>query len=153
MGISKAYLKILYLLSTALIDTFVLMMKKVSILILTLVYAVTASGFALNLHYCGNTVADVKINAPAKSCIKPSAKQKMKCCKDSQLTVKVKDDHQKRSSSLLQKLFAVSLPRLSFTDFLTPVQQQLLERVLRRGPPEAPPDSLAVYLKNRTLRI
>jgi hypothetical protein len=75
------------------------MIKKQGALLLALLYTITVAGFALNLHYCGSHVADVQINAPAKSCTTPMAKSKMNCCKDSKLDVKVKDDHQKESTS------------------------------------------------------
>jgi hypothetical protein len=36
------------------------MIKKQGALLLALLYIITVAGFALNLHYCGDRVADVK---------------------------------------------------------------------------------------------
>ena len=129
------------------------MMKKGGALLLALLYVITAAGFALNLHYCGNTVADVKINAPAEACAQPMAKSKMDCCKDSKLDVKVKDDHQKESNSFVARLFAFDLPKFAIADFLLSSQQALLERFFDRGPPDVPESGIAVFIKNCIFRI
>lgn len=131
------------------------MIKRGGALLLALLYTVTVAGFALNLHYCGNTVADVQFNAPAKSCAKPMvmAKSKMNCCKDSNITVKVKDDHQKESTSFFSRLFAFDLPKFQVTDFLFAAQQTLLEKFFNRGPPDVPLESIAVFIKNCVFRI
>jgi hypothetical protein len=128
-------------------------MKKAGVLFLVLMYAITSTGFALNLHYCGNRVADVKINAPAKSCIKPMAKSKMKCCKDTKLDVKVKDSHESQPVSFLPKLSPVDVPRSAFEDFILPVHQMLLDLFFDRGPPQAPKQNVPAFIKNRTLKI
>ena len=132
---------------------FVLMMKKAGILLLVLMYTITSTGFALNLHYCGNRVAAVKINAPAKSCVKPLAKSKMKCCKDTKLDVKVKDSHESQPNSFIPKLSGYDVPRTSFADFILPVHQMLINVFFDRGPPDAPAQSIPTFIKNRTLKI
>ncbi|OOQ60606.1 HYC_CC_PP family protein [Mucilaginibacter pedocola] len=130
------------------------MIKRQAALVLALLYIVTVAGFALNLHYCGNYVADVKINAPAEACAQPMAKSKMHCCKDSRLDVKVKDDHQKESTSFLSRLFAFELPKFAWADFLFSSQQSVLEKLFDRGPPDEPPaNAISVFLKNCTFRI
>lgn len=129
------------------------MVKKQGALLLALLYIVTVAGFALNLHYCGNYVADVEINAPAKACTTLMAKSKMNCCKDSKLDVKVKDDHQKESTTFLSRLFAFDLPKFAWADFLFSSQQSVLEKLFDRGPPDIPAKGIAVFLKNCTFRI
>ncbi|MFD0766690.1 hypothetical protein ACFQZI_17645 [Mucilaginibacter lutimaris] len=129
------------------------MMKKAGILFLVLMYVVTSTGFALNLHYCGNHVADIKINAPAKSCVKPMAKSKMKCCKDTKLDVKVKDSHENQPNSFLPKKTPVDVPKSAFADFILPVHQLLLDVLFDRGPPDAPRQNVPQFIKNRTLKI
>lgn len=120
---------------------------------MALLYMVTAAGFALNLHYCGNYVADVKINAPADACARPMAKSKMDCCKDSHLTVKVKDDHQKESTSFNARLFAFDLPRFPVVDFLSVAQLVQSENLVDRGPPDVPLNGTPVFIKNCIFRI
>ena len=124
------------------------MFKKISVLTLVLLYFVTASGFALNLHYCGKTLASVKIDAPAKKC----SPVKMKCCHDKQVVVKVKDAHQAKTPSLLSKLFYVDLPKLPFEDYIFPPQDEATNEPAQRGPPNGG-CSTPVYIQNCSLRI
>ncbi len=129
------------------------MIKRQGALLLALLYTITVAGFALNLHYCGSHVADVQINAPAKPCTTSMAKSKMNCCKDSKLDVKVKDDHQKESTSFFSRLFAFELPKFPLADFLLSAQQSVLEKLFDRGPPDVPSEGIAVFLKNCIFRI
>lgn len=130
------------------------MFKRSGALLLAILYTVTVAGFALNLHYCGNRVAAVKINAPAKSCVKPLAKTKMKCCKDTRLDVKVKDSHESQQTSFLSRIFSFELPKLPLEDFFLSAQRALLEIFADRGPPpDKPSNKVAVILKNCMLRI
>jgi hypothetical protein len=129
------------------------MIKKSGILLLAILYLTTASGFALNLHYCGNRVAAIKINAPAKSCAEPMAKSKMKCCKDTKLDVKVKDSHESQPTSFIAKIFAFDIPGFSFDDFFLSAHKELLEKLFDRGPPDTPKQSTPVFIKNRNLKI
>jgi hypothetical protein len=129
------------------------MIKRSGGLLLALLYTITVAGFALNLHYCGNEVAALKINAPADSCAKPMAKSKMKCCKDSTLEVKVKDDHEAQQTSFLARIFAFELPKLPFEDFFLSAQHALLERLFDRAPPDSPKEGVSVFLKNCIFRI
>ncbi|WP_374950949.1 hypothetical protein [Mucilaginibacter sp.] len=129
------------------------MIKKSGVLLLTVLYLITAAGFALNLHYCGNEVASVKINAPAKSCAKPMAKSKMNCCKDARLDVKVKDDHQAEQNSFIAQLFAFDIPRLPFDELLFSAQKALIEHFVDRGPPDSLIGKVSVFIKNCIFRI
>ncbi|WP_147238781.1 HYC_CC_PP family protein [Mucilaginibacter hurinus] len=129
------------------------MLKRMGILAITLLYTCTVFGFALNFHYCGGKVASVKIDSPAKKCMPDAAKQ-MKCCKDKQVDIKVKDEHQaEKSQSFLAKLFAFDIPALPFEEFLFSAQRALFEKIFDRGPPEKQEKSISVFIKNCTLRI
>jgi hypothetical protein len=125
-----------------------IMFKRISVLTLVLLYFVTASGFALNLHYCGNYLASVKIDAPAKKC----SPVKMKCCHDKKVVVKVKDAHQVKTPSLLSKLFYVDLPKLPFEDYLSPSQDEATDAPIQRGPPDVA-RSTPKYIQNCSFRI
>ena len=125
------------------------MIKRSGAILLIILYAVTVSGFALNLHYCGKLLASVKISAPAKSC---SGERKMKCCNDKQIVVKVKDAHQNASFNFLSKVFVFDLPKVILGDFL-PTQQTTAKKLLYTAAPHAPPDRVAVFIKNCTFRI
>lgn len=130
-----------------------MMIKRTGIIFLALLYTITAAGFALNLHYCGNYVADVKINAPAKACAKPMAKKKMRCCKDSRLEVKVKDNHQAQQTSVLAKIFAIDLPHVPYQyAFALPIQG-IAVSLFDRGPPRQPVSGKTILTKNCVFRI
>lgn len=111
------------------------MFKKISALTLVLLYLVTASGFAINLHYCGNKLASVKIDAPAKKCGLEKKINKMKCCRDKHIEVKVKDVHKVPPTSILSKLFSIDLPRLPFEDYIFPSEEETIDTPVQRGPP------------------
>ena len=117
---------------------------------LMMLYVVTVSGFALNLHYCFNRLASVKIDAAA-SCVKNES-SKMKCCKDRHIEIKVKDAHSQPASPLFfAKFFSLGLPVAVLADFSFSLPNQPTERLLYRGPPRtvvAP-----IFLKNCTFRI
>jgi hypothetical protein len=130
------------------------MLKRLTSLFLTKVYIITALGFALNLHYCGSVLAEVKIDAPVKSCKLPAAK-KMKCCSDKKIDVKVNDAHESQSPSIIAKLFGFELTKIPFGDYILSAQQALLEKLCDPTPPAPPPSSgkTAQFIKNCSLRI
>ena len=126
------------------------MLKKSGAILLVLLYTLTVSGFAINLHYCGKLLASVKISAPVESCSK--SMKKMKCCNDKQIQVKVKDAHQNASFNFIAKTFAVDIPKTYLTSFL-PVENAPAKKLLYVAAPHAPPDAVAVFVKNCTFRI
>ena len=129
------------------------MIKKAGVLLLVLMYVITSTGFALNLHFCGTHIADIKINAPAKSCAKPMATSKMKCCKDTKLNVKVKDSHESQPNAFIAKTSPINLQRSAFEDFILPVHQMLLDAFFNREPSPPPKQAVPAFIKNRTLKI
>ncbi|GAA4923387.1 HYC_CC_PP family protein [Mucilaginibacter defluvii] len=131
------------------------MLKKTGVITLLLLYFATVSGFALNFHYCGKTVASVKIEQPAKKCHTETAASKMKCCKDKKIDVKVKDAHQaEKPQSLLSKVFSFDIAALPFEEFFLSAQRALFEKLFDRGPPQDEPKSKnSIFLINCNLRI
>jgi hypothetical protein len=129
------------------------MIKKAGALVLAMLYTVTVFGFALNLHFCADILVNVKLNAPVKDCKTLSGKQ-MKTCKYKQIVVKVKDAHQAEAPSFIGGLLAFELPKIAFGEYLLPVQQEVLDALLNRGPPPAPPcNEVHVFVKNCNFRI
>jgi hypothetical protein len=128
------------------------MIKKAGIVLSILLYLTTVQGFAINLHYCGKRLESVKIDGPAKTC-KDIAANKMKCCKDKQVVVKVKDSHQAESSSVFVGLFGFELPKIPFGDYILSTQHALLEKLTNPNPPPVPPDKANITIKNGALRI
>jgi hypothetical protein len=126
------------------------MLKKSGAILLVLLYTLTVSGFAINLHYCGKLLASVKISAPVESCSK--SMKKMKCCNDKQIQVKVKDAHQNASFNFIAKTFAFDIPKTFFSNYL-PVENVQAKKLLAAASPHAPPDAVAVFVKNCAFRI
>ncbi|MFD1256776.1 hypothetical protein ACFQ3S_08200 [Mucilaginibacter terrae] len=131
------------------------MFKRSGAFSLALLYTITVLGFALNLHYCGSQVASVKISAVAKDAKSDvTCGIKMNCCKNHQVKVKVKDDHQAEQNSFLAKVFAFEIPKIPFEDFVFSAQKALLEKLFDRGPPSSKSGSkIATYIKNCIFRI
>jgi hypothetical protein len=129
------------------------MIKRFTAMFLAKVYLITALGFALNLHFCGDALASVKISAPPVGCKEPVAAKK--CCNDKQLDVKVKDAHQGESPSIISKLLSFEMPKIAFGDFVLSAQKALLEKLSDQDPPAPPPPSgkTSQYIKNGILRI
>lgn len=109
--------------------TFVLMKLKQKIaLSLAVFYAVSVMGLALSLHFCGGKLENIKLFSNEVSCKFckdiPAEKKDDGCCKNTQVTVKVKDSHQTAAQVQMPKLFSIQLflhpPVLEFLTNITP---------------------------------
>jgi len=127
------------------------MVKRSAAIFLLVLYTVTVSGFALNLHYCFNRLASVQIDAPSKGCVNGPETRKMNCCKDTHLVIKVKDVHQNASQLFSAKIFAALLPKPALPDLAIVTEEVALTQTSYRGPPLSPP--VSAYLMNRNIRI
>jgi len=127
------------------------MLKKSAAILLLLLYISTVSGFALNLHYCFNKLSSVQLDPPAKTCAKTLAANKMKCCSDKHIEVKVKDAHHGSSGSVLSKIFNEDLPLILLGNIFFSLPVNSIAAVVYRGPPPVP--DVALFLKHRTFRI
>ncbi|MDO3626656.1 hypothetical protein [Mucilaginibacter sp. BT774] len=126
------------------------MLKRSVIMVLAMLYLTTVSGFALNLHYCFNRLASVKVDAKANSCTKLQS-SKMKCCKDQKIEIKVKDAHQNNSPLHWSQFFPIALPVSAFVIFTPVVQNPVVANVTERGPPKTP--GIRLFLINNIFRI
>ena len=126
------------------------MLKRSAIIALMMLYVVTVSGFALNLHYCFDRLSSVKIDAQA-SCGKSLQTSKMKCCKDKHFEIKVNDTHQAGSPTFWGKFFTFGFPVLSFVNPLFSPQDHFIQSLPERGPPRSP--HVPIFLKNNIFRI
>ncbi|HVS91049.1 MAG TPA: hypothetical protein VHE59_03390 [Mucilaginibacter sp.] len=128
------------------------MLKKPAAIMLMLLYLVTATGFALNLHYCFGELSSVEIDAPAKFVTKNLLVSKMKCCRDKHIEVKVKDSHQPGAKSSVSKIFNEELLFILTSNIDFSIPQRGLAVISYRGPPDAL-CTAPIYLKNHTFRI
>jgi hypothetical protein len=128
------------------------MLKRSAAIILTFLYFITVSGFALNLHYCFNQLSSVQIDAPSKTCTNGLAVSKMKCCKDKHIEVKIKDSHEAGVKSTLSKIFNEDIPVILFGNIFFALPGNNIATVSYRGPPDVLHKS-PLFLKNCTFRI
>ncbi|WP_419801900.1 HYC_CC_PP family protein [Mucilaginibacter sp.] len=122
------------------------MLKKPGIILVTLLYLVTATGFVMNLHFCGKNIASVGLNKTAEECGMSS-----KCCKNTHLEVKVKDAHQTAHTvfSSINLALPVAVVRFHFLDEGSTINHLTLFSA-ERGPPL---NGQVIFLKNQNFRI
>lgn len=120
---------------------------------LIVLYGITGTGFAVNLHYCSGTLASVKIDAPAKPC-SPEG-ERMKGCNDKKVDVKVKDAHQTEAAAKVPSTLGSDLTGFSLSNFLPAAHQALFEKLFNKTSPSPSPPAQKVepVIKNRNLRI
>lgn len=129
-------------------------MKRAGILLMALLYTVTAMGVAVNFHYCFNQVASVKINGPVKRCTPLQANKAMKCCKDKQLNIKVKDGHQAAANLVFSGgHFVADLPRATCFDLAGDLAFSIRHTFNYHGPPGLLNGQPPIYLTTRNFRI
>src|SRR6476661_4853543 len=75
------------------------MLKRVALLLFIIMYLSTSVGFAVNLHYCGKVLAEVKVNQPIKNKCCKSSEAKDKCCKSKHLNIKVADQQPAKTNT------------------------------------------------------
>ncbi|RDC56838.1 hypothetical protein DU508_06445 [Pedobacter chinensis] len=126
-------------------------LKQKIALSLTVLYAVSVMGLALSLHFCGGKLENVKLFSDEVSCkfCMDIPAEKIKddgCCKNTQVTVKVKDSHQTAAKIEMPKLFSIQLflhsPVLEFLSNITP---QFFNKITNKAPPLSTRVALHVF--------
>ncbi|KLT64593.1 hypothetical protein AB669_12575 [Pedobacter sp. BMA] len=121
--------------------TFVIMKLKQKIaLSLAVLYTVSVMGLALSLHFCGGKLENVKLFSNAVSCKFckdiPAEKKDDGCCKNTQVTVKVKDSHQVEAKVEMPKLFSIQLflhpPVITF---FSDLKSSFFNKISNKAPP------------------
>src|ERR1700744_6794895 len=128
------------------------MLKRSGAMALSFLYLVTVTGFALNMHFCGNYLASVKIDAPVKKC-NVRMVCKMKCCSNKHIEVKVKDSHHASSQLFLFKSFAFNTPALFFSNIFATPTYGTFDLFFSKAPPDLLTAQTATFIKNRNFRI
>lgn len=128
-----------------------MMLKQKIALSLAVLYAVSVIGLALSLHFCGGKLANVQLFSNEIACklCKDIPAEKLKddgCCKNTQVTVKVKDSHQTAAKVEMPKLFSIQLfihpPVL---EFLTNVTPAFFSKISNKAPPLSSRIALHVF--------
>jgi|SRR6185312_7993895 len=123
------------------------MIRRTAALLLTMLYTVTAVGFAFNLHYCCHRLVSVTINTPAKGC---DMAAKSKCCKNVRLVIKVKDAHHGKSTCLIAGVFGFAMPQWHLPGYFLTPSRSLAINFNSSHPPR---DACRSYLKNCVFRV
>ena len=128
------------------------MFKRLFIFSFIAFYFATASGMALNLHFCGQRLANVQVNAlQAKSCCAKMAGSEDKCCKNKTLKIKISAQQEAASSTKIPQISSIQVFNLAgkwqagytaipdFQNFISPIKP--------------PPQRVPIGLKNCVFRI
>lgn len=129
------------------------MLKRSGTLLLLALYLITGIGFAINLHYCGKLVTDVKIDAAFTSCKKAGMMPGMKCCRNRRIDIKIKDAHQGQAPSFLSKIFSFKLTAANYIPAFRLPQPWAFEPTYYHSPPGKLACVRPAFLKNRSFRI
>jgi len=126
-------------------------LKQKIALSLAVFYAVSVMGLALSLHFCGGKLENVKLFSNEVSCkfCADIPAEKIKddgCCKNTQVTVKVKDSHQTAAKVEIPKLFSIQLflhpPVL---EFISNITSAFFNKISNKAPPLSSRVALHVF--------
>ena len=94
-------------------------LKKLSLILLLIVYSLSSTGMTVNFHYCCGKLKKVEFSSAQVECgMKVKHNSSKKCCDNKQLDLKVKDDQKiTESGTLVFKTIAVPI---SFSALSTP---------------------------------
>ncbi|MNI60547.1 hypothetical protein D3C87_852910 [compost metagenome] len=125
-------------------------LKQKIALSLAVFYAVSVMGLALSLHFCGGKLANVKIFSNEVSCKFckeiPAEKKDDGCCKNTQVTVKVKDSHQAEAQIQMPKLFSIQLfIHPPVPEFISNISPDFFSKISNKAPPLSARVALHVF--------
>jgi hypothetical protein len=127
-------------------------MKKSSIILLTLCYFIVATGFAINIHYCGGKLKEISLTQ-SEDCCCGSKKKAKGCCEEKTVICKIKDNQKTTGKTVLPTISKREIVALYvLTNFLTHPSGDALA-ITPDEPPPPNPYSDPVFLLNRNFRI
>jgi hypothetical protein len=128
-------------------------MKKLSIILIMLVYGLSSSGMSVNLHFCCGELDDISFsNQKEKSCRKDDdAFSKKRCCDNKHLEFKLKAD-QEPSAKWIQAYKQLTSPAFTAISYRLWQPQHQPVNELATGPPLAV-STLPLFIKNQVFRI
>jgi len=84
--------------------------KKIAVILLTLIYSISVYGVTINKFYCCGKLADVSLTATSHSKMDSKADDNT-CCKNIKTNIKVKDNHISAPTGLsFKNSFALIIP-------------------------------------------
>jgi hypothetical protein len=108
-------------------------MKRIALILISILYVISVTGIDLELHYCGGKVRSVSMiqsHTDKGCCEKQSGKN---CCKTRQLSIKVNDSQEKtftlHSNLVYTKVSAFLTPDIhAFSEKTTPIVPFILSK-------------------------
>lgn len=117
-------------------------MKKVLTIFLFICYAITSTGAAFYVHYCGGEIAAVsfKPTSDNEGCPECGMTQKKEgCCKDEKVLIKTSEKHKPSLSDLSPDTFVTLAPRYIYATNTTISNVAYPHYHYKHYPPDAPP--------------
>ncbi len=129
-------------------------LKKLTVILLALIYAVSSSGMTLYVHYCCGEIDDVSVMAKAphnEGCHNGEHIDNSSCCADETVDLKFKSDENLVASLLnhMQQVQVAVLPQPAKP--IVPERKEV-KSPLSKGPPERL-SATSIYLANCNFRI
>lgn len=127
-------------------------MKKSGIILLTICYFIVATGFAINIHYCGGKLKEISLTQNEDCCCGPKKKAKG-CCEEKTVVCKIKDNQKTTAKAVVPTISNKQIVALHvLVNFLTYPSVDAFEIKTNKTPPPDP-YSDPVFLLNRNFRI
>ena len=127
-------------------------MKKLSIILLMLVYTLSSTGMTINMHYCCGKLDGVTFfPKKERSCKMGNHLKKSGCCNDKQISSSLTADQQTAAKSVQSTKQTIAaavchVGNTSFKDYIVSVDR------LARGTPKHIP-LIPLFIKNCVFRI
>lgn len=127
-------------------------MRKSGIILLTVFYFIVASGFAINIHYCGGKLKKVSLAQSEGCCCGPKKKTKG-CCEEKTLICKIKDNQKTTRQTAIPTNSSEQIKATWVAlDFLIYSSADISKTAFKTPPP---PNRYSdpVFILNRNFRI
>lgn len=122
-------------------------MKRAATIALSIFYLFVTAGFIVNLHYCGEVLADVELFAEAEPCCN---EESMDCCSEKQVG-ETFDADQTVSSRTQMPVPDIDMSPAHEVRFGDPLITFITERIDETRLDLPPPESAPLYLLNCSL--
>ena len=129
-------------------------MKRIVAIILFFLYVIPAIGINISVHYCGGEISSVSFGSGyVEKCACGSKKMKTDCCKNKQISFKLKSDQQKTSHVALNFFKSVTFLPIVFSTYSFSFQPAFDKNIAYND--YQPPDKLKqpLYILHRVFRI
>lgn len=130
-------------------------MKRIFLILLTLIYTSAVSGATFHLHFCGDHLQIVSFAGMGhdKCCCADDGPKKENCCTDKVVTVKVNEKHSSCESHIVPLASVKELPSLYDECNITHIISAVSYTHVYHPPPPNDHAQPSLLIMNSTLRI